>query len=181
MTMKRGWTGLAVLALTAGAIATHSFSAGAGKLKVATPGMILDLDVRGRNVSVPPMREVPMAAGTYTVKGIKIHAQEVDARRRVTLWRCDGQAPFGKLAAIQIAEGQTTSVEGGEPLVVKTPLSVTQKSGATTVYVGLGFYGKSGERYRTVVYKGRSRVPNPKIMFLDESGKPLHTGAYEYG
>ena len=177
--MKRIWLLAGVLAVLAGGLTAWAASGG-GKLKVNTPGMVIEAAVRGRKVAIPPLREVPVGVGTIETQGIKLHAQGKDTKNRPTIWRLDGIKPFGELASIEVTASETTLVEGGAPLTVKTPARLLT-SGAKKVYVNLLIVGKAGESYRTVVYMGRQRVPKPKVAFLDENGKVLHTGAFEYG
>jgi len=177
--MKRWLIAAGVLVLIGGALATYAATS-SGKVKVGTPGMVVEIEVRGRVAPLPPNREVPLPTGEHKIKGIKLHAQGVDKGKPV-IWRIDSTTPLGKLASVEITDGQTTTVEGGEPLTVKTPVSVSKKGPITTVTIGLQIIGKAQENYRPVVYKGRSRVPNPKIQIVGESGTAVATGTYEYG
>lgn len=178
--MKKWLIAAGVLVLIGGALTTYA-AAGNGKLNVATPGLVVELEVRGRVTPVPPNREVPLPAGDYKVKGIKLHAKGVDAKGKPTIWRIEGTTSLGKLATLQVTDGQTTTVEGGEPITVKTPVGISKKGAVKTVSVGLQFLGKAGESYRPAVYRGRSLVPAPKIQIVGESGKPVSTGSFEYG
>ena len=178
--MKRWLIAAGVLVLIGGALTTYA-AAGNGILNVATPGLVVELDVRGRVTPVPPNREVPLPAGDYKVKGVKLHAKGVDTKGRPAIWRIEGTTSLGKLATLQVTDGQTTTVEGGEPITLKTPVSISKKGVVKTVSVGLRFFGKAGESYRPVVYRGRSLVPGPKIQIVGESGKPVTTASFEYG
>ncbi len=178
--MKRWLIAAAVLVLIAGALTTYA-AAGNGKLNVATPGMVVEIEVRGRVAPVPPNREVPLPAGDYKVKSIKLHAKGVDTKGRPTIWRIEGTKVLGKLATVKVTDGQTTTVEGGEPITVKTPVGISKKGAVKTVSVGLQYLGKAGESYRPVVYRGRSLVPAPKLQIVGESGKPVTTASFEYG
>jgi len=178
--MKRWLIAAGVLVWIGGALTTYA-AAGNGKLNVATPGMVVAIEVRGRATPVPPNREVPLPAGEYKVKGIKLHARGVDAKGRPTIWRIECTKPLGKLATIEVTDGQTTTVEGGEPITVKTPVGISKKGAVKTVSVGLQFLGKAGESYRPVVHRGISLLPAPKIQIVGESGKPVSTGSFEYG
>jgi hypothetical protein len=176
--MKRWLIAAGVLVLVGGAVATYAAST--GKVKVATLGMVVEVEVRGRAAPIPLNREVPLPAGEYPVKSLKLHAKGVDKGRPV-IWRIDGTKPLGKIAKVEVTNGQTTTVEGGEPLTVKTPVRVTKKGATTTVSIGLQIIGQAGENYRPVVYKGRSRVTNPKIQIVGSSGNAVTTGSFEYG
>jgi len=176
--MKKWLMTAGVLVLVGGAVATYAAST--GNVKVATPGMVVEIEVRGRAAPIPPNREVPLPAGEYKVKGVKLHAQGVYKGKPV-IWRIDGTKPLGKLTSVEVTGGETTTVEGGEPLTVKTPVSLSKKGPTTTVSIGLQFIGKAGENYRPVIYRGRVRVPSPKIQIVGESGNVVVNSAFEYG
>ncbi len=168
-----------LLVLLAGGLAVWA-AASPAKLKIETPGMVLEVEYHGSKVAIPPLREVPIGDATLETKGIKLHAKGRDTKNRPAIWRLDGTKPFGDLEKIEVGGTETTLVEGGVPITVKTPVSVSTKGGKKVV-VGLYFIGKSGEYYRTVVYMGRRRVPAPKIAFVSEDGKVLKTASFEYG
>ncbi|MFO8013806.1 MAG: hypothetical protein R6X20_10935 [Phycisphaerae bacterium] len=151
-----------------------------GKVKIDTPGMVVEVEMYGQKVALPPLREVPVARGTLETKGIKLHAKGRDTKNRPAIWRLDGTGPFGDLKEIEVKTDEVTTVEGGAPLTVLTPTGVSTKGGRRLT-VGLQFVGKAKEHYRTVVYMGRRRAPAPKIALVDESGKVLDTGNFEYG
>jgi hypothetical protein len=139
--------------------------------------MVLEVEMYGQKVALPPLREVPVAKGTLTTKGIKLHAKGRDTKNRPAIWRLDGKGSFGDLKEIEVNTGEVTTVEGGAPLTIKTPASVSKGA----VNVGLYFIGKAKEHYSTVAYMGRRRAPPPKVAFIDESGKILDSGNFEYG
>ena len=177
------WTmRVVVVVLLVGLSATVLLSAASrGKLKVITPGMILKLMVSGQKATIPPNKEASLPPGEYKTKGIELYAREVNRKGKVVLWKITSSGPFGKLATISVAEGQTTEVEGGEPITVKASCSLLTKGTAKSLYIGLAYIGKSGERYSAVVYRGRIRKPAPQFQIQDESGKVLATGNFEYG
>ncbi|MBL7140643.1 MAG: hypothetical protein ISS74_07020 [Planctomycetes bacterium] len=168
--------GLAAWAATAGPSATD-----AAKLKVATPGPVLEVDVGGKKVAIPPLKEVAVGDRTLETKGIKLHGQGKDTKNRPAVWRLDGIKPFGDLEKIEVSGPDVTTIEGGAPLTILTPVGVSVKNGQKTLTVGLHIIGKAKEHYSTVAYMGLIRASNPKIAIVDESGKVLHTGSYEYG
>ena len=176
--MRKCLIAAGVLVLVGGAVA--AYAASTGKVKVATLGMVVGIEVRGRTAPIPPNREVPLPAGEYKVKSLKLHAKGVYKGKPI-IWRIDGTTPLGKLTNVEVAGGETTTVEGGEPLTIKTPVSISKKGLITTVSIGLQYIGKAGENYRSVVYMGRIRAPSPKIQIVGESGKPIVSSAFEYG
>jgi len=153
----------------------------AAKLKVTTPGLVIQVDVGGRKVAIPPLKEVPVGERTLETKGYQLHGQGKDTKGRPAIWRLDGRKPFGDLEKITVSGPDVTTVEAGAPLTVMTPTGISVKNGKKTLNVGLYFIGKAKEHYSTVVYMGRIRAASPKIAILDESGKVLNTASYEYG
>ena len=177
------WTmRVAVAVLVAGLSATVLLSAAnGGKLKVVTPGMLLNLTVFGQKSAIPANKEAPLLPGEYKPASIEIYARETDAKGKVVLWKLTSTGPFGKLATINVAAGQTTEVEGGEPITIKVSCNVLAKGTEKFLYIGLAYIGKSDETYPPVVYRGKTQMPPPKFQIVDESGKVLTTASFEYG
>ena len=177
------WTmRVAVAVLLVGLSATVLLSAAnGGKLKVVTPGMILQMMVFGQKAAIPANKEASLPPGEYKPAGIELYARETDNKGNLVLWKLTSSGPYGKLATISVAEGQTTEVEGGEPITIKASCSVLAKGSDKSVYVGLAYIGKSGEMYSPVVYRGAMQAPAPQLQFSDESGKVLNTASFEYG
>jgi hypothetical protein len=181
--MNTKWTmRVAVAAMLVGLSATVLLSAAnGGKLKVVTPGMLLQLKLLGKKVDIPANKEASLPPGEYKPAGIELYARGVDRKGNPVLWKLTSAGPFGKLATIDVAEGQTTEVEGGEPITVKASCSVLAQGTTKSVYVGLAYIGQSGEMYSPVVYQGKSTAPAPQLQIVDESGKVLNTASFEYG
>jgi len=177
------WTmRVAVAALLVGLSATVLLSAAnGGKLKVVTPGMILNLMVFGQKAAIPANKEASLPPGEYKPAGIEIYARETGATGETVLWKLTTTGPFGKLATINVAAGQTTEVEGGEPITIKVSCNILAQGTTKALYIGLAYIGKSGETYPPVVYRGKTQMPAPKFQIVDESGKVLTTGSFEYG
>ena len=177
------WTmRVAVAVLLVGLSATVLLSAAnGGKLKVVTPGMILQMMVFGQKAAIPANKEASLPPGEYKPAGIELYARETDNKGKPVLWKLTSSGPYGKLATISVAEGQTTEVEGGEPIAVKASCSIQAQGATKSVYVGLAYIGKSGEIYSAAVYRGAMQTPAPQLQFSDESGKVLNTASFEYG
>lgn len=177
------WTmRVAVAVLLVGLSATVLLSAAnGGKLKVLTPGMILNLTVFGQKVSIPANQETSLSPGEYKPRSIELNASEVDSEGKPVLWKITSSGPYGKLATISVAEGQTTEVEGGEPITVKASCSILEQGSTKSLYIDLAYIGKSGETYSPVVYRGTTPVPAPQLQIVDESGKVLNAASFEYG
>ncbi len=90
----------------------------------------------------------------------------------------------GLIWSLEPVRGQPLSLindsgkKPGLPLVIKTN---TIKINEQTISIGLYVEGQAGEKYIAGVMKGRSREPRPIFRILDEKGKTLATGSFEYG
>ena len=65
----------------------------------------------------------------------------------------------------------------GVPLSVKADVSGSGRS----ISIGLIIEGQAGEVYEPGAAKNGSRRPAPRFTVLDESGKVLGSGSFEYG
>ncbi|MBN2180800.1 MAG: hypothetical protein JW715_02710 [Sedimentisphaerales bacterium] len=66
----------------------------------------------------------------------------------------------------------------GPPLLIKTnTINISNQ----TISIGLTLEGRAGEKYIAGATKGKSRQPEPIFRILDENGKTLATGKFEYG
>ena len=68
--------------------------------------------------------------------------------------------------------------EPGPPLVVKTNIININRS---AVSIGIVIEGQAGEKYMAGALKGETREPAPIYRILDENGRTLGTGKFEYG
>jgi hypothetical protein len=66
----------------------------------------------------------------------------------------------------------------GLPLVLKTN---TIKINERTISIGLTLEGQAGEKYMAGALKNGTRQPQPIFRILDENGKALAAGRFEYG
>jgi hypothetical protein len=94
------------------------------------------------------------------------------------VWTLSGSASTGKLKAFDIAEGQTLATKAGPPLVVRTS---ADNMGARAVSIGVDVTGQAGEKYTPGVAKNGAAEPPPTLRILDESGKVLGAGSFQYG
>jgi len=173
-----------------------------GTVRVATPGMVVKVKIQLDRTAKKP-NEVPLPAGkdaflplgTFDVAAVQLFKQ--DARRDV--WCLNAISEFGKLKMIQVAEGQTVSLEGGEPLKIRTRLVTTTgkpkpaRAGTAppagpppapikTVTVFIDYVGQAGEAYGPKILKGTAPpIDKPIVRITDESGKVLSEGQYNYG
>jgi hypothetical protein len=92
-------------------------------------------------------------------------------------WQLESRGPWGELQDITIKKGQTTVLKLGPPLLIKPNVS---KRG-TFILIGYSIIGQAGERYGNVITKNRRRVSTPEVKIIDEGGKVLAAGRFQYG
>lgn len=172
---------LLVLAMCmAVAVTVHSAPTAAGKLKVATPGVVLELKINGKPVPVPNGREIPLPVGTYQPALITANAQAKTGKAEI--WSIKCTSAFGNLKQIEVKEGELTDINAGPPFVVKPIMYAMTEKGGKVQPIGLAIIGQAGEMYNSgTIMKGMTRVPAPQIRIVDEGGKIITQGAFEYG
>jgi hypothetical protein len=82
------------------------------------------------------------------------------------------------LASGQPFSGAVDSAQAGPPITVKADV---QRRGANEAAIGLILEGAGGEQYRPVVAKNGVRLPAPGLRVVDEQGKVLAEGKFQYG
>ena len=83
----------------------------------------------------------------------------------------------GELADFKVRPGQVTSFQLGPPFQIKTSM---ERSGEK-VFVSFSMQGRSGELYKPGATINGKEVPEPAFRIIDESGKVVHSGRFEYG
>ncbi|MHC4591607.1 MAG: hypothetical protein ACYS8L_02805 [Planctomycetota bacterium] len=116
-------------------------------------------------------RQLP--AGKYSARIVTLGQRDDKAR----LWEVTSYGDTGKLSDFEIREGATLSLKAGPPLQIKPQVS----QDARRVRIGLLVLGRAGERYSAAARTDGKVVPAPKLRILDESGKVLDSGRFEYG
>ena len=91
--------------------------------------------------------------------------------------------PNGDLWSLRLVKGQSLSrlkrigKEPGPPLVVKVDVIRQNRN----VLFGLILEGKAGEKYIAGIKKNGQIMPPPRYKIVDESGKVIKTGTFQYG
>jgi len=192
-----------VLVLVGAAWAAGAGGRGTGFLKVETPGLVVKLAAgksfivgKVKEVPVPTGRAVPFPAGSYKASSVTLFAKDKAGK----LWSLQSAGRRGKLGKFNIAEGETTTLQGGGPLRVSVRVSVLNGSDLTYkdfsiedgpmarpvrdaryVLVVVRYVGQAGEEYSPFVKMGKRILPLPVICILDENGKSVIEGRYRPG
>ncbi|MHC4622654.1 MAG: hypothetical protein ACYS4W_02010 [Planctomycetota bacterium] len=167
------------LAIIAGAIAAfYLYSGGEGYIKVDTPGFDTTVNLRRgwwyEVVTRSGRAPVKVRAGAYKLTGAELRKKEGRKEWWTILCRSRGG---GKLSKIRVGDGETTVLKVGPPLTVHPEVS---RSGRT-VSIGLSLIGRAGERWIPAVFASERDAPKATLKIVDEGGKVLASGKFEYG
>lgn len=116
--------------------------------------------------------ENKLPAGTYKVKNIALTVEKDGDK-----WWMQSGRPSPELEKIEVKAGQTTELVFGPPLVIKTDVNTKDD----VVSVGLSIFGRANERYHPALRKNDQQQPAPGLKIVDEAGKVLAAGNFEYG
>jgi len=154
------------------------YSQQTGYIKIEAPGFETDLNLSGRwgskAISVLGSAPVGIRTGTYKPERIVVRLTKTSDQWWSILCR---REPWGKLATINVAKGETTTLKLGPPLVIRT--DVQRRN--STVSIGLTVVGQAGEHYSPQVLTHNGPLPAPAVTIVDESGQELASGKFEYG
>lgn len=118
----------------------------------------------------PTGGKVQFPAGTY-MPVVTMLTKNDDAGTPWMLRSSGGDQPF------EVPADGTLALPIGPPLVTKVAVQQRER----TVSVDLALVGQAGEQYAPGAMKGKERMPPPKLEIVDEAGKVLQTGQFEYG
>jgi len=121
-------------------------------------------------------------AGRFTP--ILIQLSRTDAAGAKWTLRYSGGAE--KLNEFEIRPDEVVQVRLGPPLVAKAEVQTSSSGdagsqGRKTVSIDLSLIGQAGEAYAPGAMKGNTQPPPPSLEILDEAGKVLQSGKFEYG
>ena len=172
MKKKDIWISIAVIA---GAVLIFSLlTRGHGYIKLNTPNAKLVLKSGWFNqISIKSATEpVKVKAGTHNPRLISLKT-----KKGKDTWQIISNGPWGDLNQIKVTKNDTTNLTFGPPLLVKPNVHKRKK----IVSIGLTIVGKSGEHYQSRVTKNGRPMQAPRLKIIDQSGKVLASGKFEYG
>jgi len=112
-------------------------------------------------------------AGRYMV--LQMGLAKTDAAGAT--WKLSGSGS-GKLESFEIRPGETLALKIGPPLTVKVDAG---PAGDGTVSLAMALEGQAGERYTPGAAKDNEDPSPPQFKILNEAGKVLTTGKFEFG
>ena len=173
---------LSILLCLAFALAlTAEEKAATGALKIASPDVQLQikLDKNIRSIGSKD-GEMTLDAGTYTPVAVRITKRETvgeGPKAKESAWILTGQGPWGDLSEIKVEAGKTTTISLGEPITLQADV---QQAGRD-VNIGCVVAGSAGEKYNPAVTKDGQPQAAPSLKIVDEAGKVLDSGAFQFG
>ncbi len=146
-----------------------------GYVKLDVPGAKMQLGGLWSRVTVSSDSEkLKVKAGTYRPRQLEIVKEDSGNK-----WRILSSGPWGNLRTIKVKKDETTVVKAGAPLLVST--DVQHRPGSRLVSIGFSITGQAGEQYSPRVARNGRDLGTPKLKIVDESGKVLASGKFEYG
>ena len=148
-----------------------------GYIQINTPGFDTSIDLRSGFWNKKSIRSgdgaVSVPVGTYKPGNILLKANE---KRRGWTISCYA-GPWGDLDTIKVEKDKTTTLKLGPPFVVKA--GVQRRRGV--VSIGYTLIGQSGVHWQeNTMALGKAPKP-PSLKIVDENGKILASGKFEYG
>lgn len=173
MKKKDIWISVAVIAATV--LAVYFYSRRQGYIKIDAPGVEMKLRSGWfRSASVGSGEEpVAVRARTYRPERLSITGKQDGST-----WQISSYGPWGELANIKVTNDETTVLKLGPPFLLKTDVRQIR---TRAVSIGLSLIGQAGEHYSSQITKNRRAVGVPTLQIVDESGKVLVAGKFEYG
>jgi len=145
-----------------------------GYVDIETPGAVLQLNsVFGR------VRTLRSESGATAIpaRAYKPTALELRWQQGDDTWQMWSRGPWGQLSRIKVERRRTTAIELGPPLLVKPEVGIYGRQ----VTVGLGIFGRSGEKYTNLICKNDRRIKVPQMKIINEAGTVLDSGPCKYG
>jgi hypothetical protein len=168
---------LAGIVAVAAGVALAAGLRGKGAVVIETPGaeLVLKNGWLASTVVTNKAGPVPAQAGIYHPARASIRLTKEGQAQWWLLSSTRG--PWGKLSAVRVDKGQTTSLRFGPPITLRADV---QQSGKM-VSVGLVLIGQAGEQWSPSVLTAEGPTAPPGVRIVDESGKTLAEGQFAYG
>ena len=112
-----------------------------------------------------------------------IFSSPASSRQEIGLISLSTTDANGDKWVLDLAKGQSiaglkdSSAKTGPPLLIKTDVQIS----GSDVSIGLIVEGRAGEKYAGGVQKNGQWQPAPDFKIVDEAGKVLTSGRFEYG
>jgi hypothetical protein len=127
---------------------------------------------------LPSGRQWKLPAGKYSAESAGIEKE--DGTGSTWLFSCATNTAIRQLGPLDffvIEPGQTTRVQLGPPFQIKVSVG---KSGQA-FSIGAELQGRSGELYSLAALKDGRRPAKASLQIVDEAGRIMESGKFEYG
>jgi hypothetical protein len=114
-------------------------------------------------------------AGHYMALQVQLAKTDAQGAK----WTLSGSGA-GKLENFEVRKGETLAMKLGPPLVTKVEATPVGE-GTGTVSIGMALEGQAGERYASGAAKTGAVQSPPQLKILDQAGKVLATGKFQFG
>jgi hypothetical protein len=115
-----------------------------------------------------------LPAGWYWVMAHRL--SRTDAAK--TPWQVIGQSRFGPIRMFEVRAGETSAIQVGPPLALKVQPAPLADG---VIDIGIFIQGRGGEGYSAGVTQNGVLRQSHTLRILDEAGKVLATGKFEFG
>ena len=168
------WILSAVVVVAIASLALYLSSQRKGYIRLDTPGAKMKLQSGFfSSANITSAAELDKV----NVRVYKPQWLSITKKQNGDTWRMESFGPWGTMATVKISEGKTTVLKPGPPFLVKANVN----TGSSRVSIGFEFQGQAGEQYRSSATKNGRRQSAPKVKIVDEEGKTLASGKFEYG
>lgn len=175
MKKKDIWIFVAIIVIAA--LAFYFYSQGQGYIKINASGAVATLRLRGGLISSATIssESQPTNVNTRLYKPKQLHLKK---QQNDDTWGIYTYGPWGKLAKIKVKNNETIVLQLGPPFLIQP--SVQQRG--SEVFINFSIIGRAGEHYSTGrITKNGIRITAPTARIVDEAGKVLAVGKFEYG
>jgi len=175
MKKKDIWISVAIIVAASLVFYFHSLrKQQQGYIRIDGPGAELQLGsgLFGTTRITSGLEPVAVRARGYRPKRLSIAMKE-----NGNTWRIESRGPWGNLSKIEVKHDETTVLKLGPPLSIKP---IVHQSGSRAS-IDFSMVGQAGEHYSASVAKNGRTLASPGLKIVDEAGKVLTSGKFEYG
>jgi len=149
-----------------------------GTLDVGSAGVELMLmSEHGIRALRTKQAKCEMPVGKYSCWSVTLRRKDSNGVE----WTLQSSRELGKLKEFEIREGRVTAFKLASPLRIKTTPRRLTSLFRSYVSIALSITDDANVEYSGGIRKGRYRPSPPRLKILDESGKVLASGRFEFG
>ena len=170
------WISVAIIAAAVLILMLFSGSSGKGQIKIDAGDAIAELQLVGGLFSKATINS-GAELNNLSARAHRPQHLSLSMKQGGDTWQIDSSGPWGKLSKIEVNDNDTTALKLGPPFLIKPKV---RKSGSN-VSIDFAIIGQASEQYQNFARKNNRSVPAAKAKIIDEAGKVLASGKFEYG